>query len=93
VIIANNPNGHVIEVSTRERWANPNANNVVIQNMTMLHAATRAFGSALSSDTRAGFALVPRRRVPALAAALGVSVDELREQTPVCMAINVQIGT
>jgi hypothetical protein len=37
--------------------------------------------------------LVPGNRVPALAAALGVRVDELRGQTPVCMAINVQIGT
>lgn len=40
VILADDPTGHVVEVTTRQYWINPKSDHVTIQGFTMKHAAT-----------------------------------------------------
>jgi hypothetical protein len=55
VVLADNPAGHTLEVSTRKRWVNVLSDNVTLTNLTMRHAATGAFEHSVSSDLHRGF--------------------------------------
>ncbi len=48
VIIADNPLGHLVEVTIRTRWITGQADNVTIQGFTMRHAASGALDGGLS---------------------------------------------
>ncbi len=50
VIMADDPRGHMIEVTTREYWITGQSDNVTIQGFTMKHAAPPAQHGALSND-------------------------------------------
>jgi hypothetical protein len=50
VILADNPAGHLLEVSTRNRWVITGADNVTIQGFTMRHAGVDAQTGAVSND-------------------------------------------
>jgi hypothetical protein len=50
VVLADNPSGHLIEVSTRPRWIVTAADDVTIQGMTMRHAGNSALVGAISND-------------------------------------------
>lgn len=49
VILADDPNGHLIEVTTREYWVVGKADNVTVQGFTMKHAANRPQTGAISN--------------------------------------------
>src|SRR5262249_49457124 len=55
VVLGDSPSGHTIEVSTRKRWLNTNSSNVKLTNLTLRHAATGSFETAISSDLQTGF--------------------------------------
>jgi hypothetical protein len=57
VILADNPAGHTVEVSTRRSWIDTEADNVTIQNMTMRHAANAAQSGAVGNQNRNGWTL------------------------------------
>jgi hypothetical protein len=48
--LGDNPNGHVVEISTRPRWIVTAADGVTIQKMTMRHAGNSALVGAVSND-------------------------------------------
>jgi nitrous oxidase accessory protein NosD len=50
VILADDPRGHMVEVTTRQYWITGKSDNVTIQGFTMKHAATPAQHGALSND-------------------------------------------
>ncbi len=50
VILADDPRGHLVEVTTRQYWIIGQSDNVIIQGFTMKHAATPAQYGALSND-------------------------------------------
>lgn len=49
VILADDPNGHLVEVTTREYWVVGRAGNVTIQGFTMKHAGNRPQTGAISN--------------------------------------------
>jgi hypothetical protein len=50
IVLADNPSGHLVEVSTRPRWIVTAADGVTIQSMTMRHAGNSAIVGAISND-------------------------------------------
>jgi hypothetical protein len=50
VVLAHDPNGHMVEVSTRPRWIVTASDGVTIQGMTMRHAGNSALVGAISND-------------------------------------------
>jgi parallel beta-helix repeat protein len=50
IVLADNPTGHTVEVTTRARWIVGQAENVTIQNFRMRHAANDAQAGALGND-------------------------------------------
>jgi hypothetical protein len=50
VILADDPRGHMVEVTMRQFWIIGRADNVTIQGFTMKHAATPAQQGAISND-------------------------------------------
>jgi parallel beta-helix repeat protein len=57
IILADNPAGHVIEVSTRTMWIDTESDNVTIQGLTMRHAANPAQVGAVGNQGRNGWTL------------------------------------
>ena len=57
LVLADNPSGHVIEVTTRQRWAITAADGVTIQGFTMKHAGNDAQSGAISNDRHANWTL------------------------------------
>jgi hypothetical protein len=57
VVIRDDPTGHVMEVSTRERWVDTQADNVTIQGFTFWHAANSAETGAIGNQNRNGWTL------------------------------------
>jgi hypothetical protein len=57
VVLANNPGGHVVEVSTRTGWIDTQSDNVTIQGLTMRHAANQAQIGAVGNQGRNGWTL------------------------------------
>jgi Right handed beta helix region len=57
VVLADNPAGHVVEVSTRTRWINTLSDNVTVQNFTLVHAANAAQTGAIGNQNRNGWTL------------------------------------
>lgn len=49
IVLGQDPNGRMIEVSTREYWARGAANNVTVEGFTMKHAANRAQTGAVNN--------------------------------------------
>jgi hypothetical protein len=50
IILADNPSGHLVEVSTRPRWVVTGADGITIQGFTMRQAANGALTGAVSND-------------------------------------------
>jgi hypothetical protein len=50
VLLADDPKGHTVEVSTRTTWVKSLVDGVVVEGMTMRHAANDALTGALSND-------------------------------------------
>jgi hypothetical protein len=61
VVLADNPAGHVIEVSTRTRWVDTQSDNVTIQNFTFWHAANAAETGAIGNQNRNSWILQDSR--------------------------------
>jgi parallel beta-helix repeat protein len=57
VILADNPAGHLLEVSTRNRWVITGADNVTIQGFTMRHSGNDAQTGAVSNDNYSSWTL------------------------------------
>lgn len=57
VLLGTDPNGHLVEVTTRERWVDTQANGVTIQGFTFRHAANAAETGALGNQSRDTWAL------------------------------------
>jgi hypothetical protein len=57
VVLADNPAGHVLEVSTRTYWIDTESDNVTIQGLTMRHAANPAQSGAVGNQGRNGWTL------------------------------------
>jgi parallel beta-helix repeat protein len=57
VVLVDNPNGHLVEITVRKRWVNTQSDNVVLTNLAFHDAATGAFESGVSSDIHKGFVL------------------------------------
>lgn len=55
VILADDPTGHLVEVTTREHWVVGAAPNVTIQGFIMKHAASRAQDGALRNSSFANW--------------------------------------
>jgi parallel beta-helix repeat protein len=56
VILADNPSGHTVEVTTRQRWILAGSDGVTIQGFTMKGAANDAQTGAISNDSLSGTA-------------------------------------
>jgi parallel beta-helix repeat protein len=54
VVLADNPGGHMVEVTTRTNWVVIRSNNVTIQNFTMKHAANDSQSGALTANGYSG---------------------------------------
>ncbi len=50
IVLADDPNGHVIEVTTRTRWVDVQANDVTIEGFRMRHSAVDAQNGAIQPD-------------------------------------------
>jgi parallel beta-helix repeat protein len=50
VVLADNPRGHVIEVTTRSNWIVTQSDGITIRRMTMRHAGNSAVAGAISND-------------------------------------------
>jgi parallel beta-helix repeat protein len=50
VVLANNPNGHVVEVSVRPFWITTKANGVTVRGFTMRHAANDSLTGGISNS-------------------------------------------
>ncbi len=57
VVLADDPAGHVVEVTTRQYWIIGRADNVTIRGFTMKHAATPAQQGALSNGGHANWTI------------------------------------
>jgi hypothetical protein len=57
VVLADNPAGHTVEVSTRIRWIDTESDNVTIQGLTMRHAANPAQVGAVGNQGHNGWTL------------------------------------
>jgi hypothetical protein len=57
VILADDPAGHAVEVSTRSRWIITATDNVTIRGFTMRHAANDALSGAISNDGHSAWVL------------------------------------
>lgn len=57
VVLHDDPNGHTVEVATRERWVDTESDNVTIQGMTFWHAANAAETGAIGNQNRNGWTL------------------------------------
>jgi hypothetical protein len=57
VVLHDNPSGHVLEVTTRERWVDTESDDVTIQGMTFWHAANPAETGAIGNQNRNGWTL------------------------------------
>lgn len=57
VVLTSDPAGRLVEVSTRDRWLSPQANDVVVARMTLKHAMTMAQDLSIGSENRDGFVL------------------------------------
>lgn len=55
VVLADNPSGHTVEVSTRVSWVLSQSDGITIAGMTMRHAANDALYGALSNDGYSGW--------------------------------------
>jgi hypothetical protein len=52
VVLHDDPTGHVVEVTTRERWVDTESDNVTIENFTFWHAANPAESGAIGNQNR-----------------------------------------
>jgi parallel beta-helix repeat protein len=52
--IADDPSGHVVEVSTRQRWVEVKADGVSIQGFTMRHCVNDSQSGCIASDQHSG---------------------------------------
>lgn len=50
IVLADDPKGHIVEVSTRSTWLSVHADNVTVDGFTMQHAANEAQRGALIAD-------------------------------------------
>jgi parallel beta-helix repeat protein len=57
VVLRDDPNGHVVEVTTRERWVDTQSDDVTIQGLTFWHAANPAESGAIGNQNRNGWTL------------------------------------
>src|SRR5262249_13582035 len=57
VVLSEDPNGHTIEVTTRERLVDTQSDNVTIQGMTFWHAGNPAESGAIGNQNRDGWTL------------------------------------
>jgi parallel beta-helix repeat protein len=57
VVLHDDPSGHVVEVTTRERWVDTQSDNVTIQGMTFWHAANPAETGAIGNENRNAWTL------------------------------------
>jgi hypothetical protein len=57
VALADNPAGHTVEVTTRQRWLITAADGVTIQGFTMKHAGNDAQSGAIANDRHANWTL------------------------------------
>jgi hypothetical protein len=55
VLLASDPSGHTVEVSTRTAWLIPQVDGGTVTNFTMAHAANDAHTSAISNGGRANW--------------------------------------
>jgi hypothetical protein len=55
VLLATNPAGHTVEVTTRTTWIVPQADGGTVTNFTMAHAANNAQSAPLSNANRANW--------------------------------------
>ncbi len=72
VILAINPIGHTVEVTTRKTWAITRADDVTISNFTFRHAATAAQEHAIGNDDRANWTLSHSTLTDAHGTAIGL---------------------
>jgi Right handed beta helix region len=72
VILADDPSGHVIEVSTRTRWLVTAADNVTIQGFIMRHAANDAQTGAVANDGFSNWTLQDNALADAHGANVGI---------------------
>lgn len=57
VIVHDDPGGHVMEVSTRDRWIDTQSDNVTIQGFKFWHAANAAETGSIGNQSRNGWTL------------------------------------
>jgi hypothetical protein len=57
VVLGEDPTGHLMEVTTRERWVDTESDTVTIQNFTFAHAANAAQTGAVGNQNRDGWTL------------------------------------
>jgi hypothetical protein len=57
VVLADDPSGHLVEVTTRPRWIVTSADGVTIQGFAMRHAGNGAAAGAISNDGRSRWTL------------------------------------
>ena len=57
VLLHDDPTGHVVEVSTRERWVDSQSDNVTIQGFSFWHASNAAETGAIGNQDRNGWTL------------------------------------
>ena len=57
VILGDNPEGHTVEVTTRQAWIVARSDDVTVENFTMKHAANDAQAGALSSGDRSNWTM------------------------------------
>ena len=57
VILGSNPAGRVVEVTTRDKWLLPQANDVTVTGFSMRHAGTHGQGWAIGNNDQMRFTL------------------------------------
>ncbi|MDQ6672250.1 MAG: right-handed parallel beta-helix repeat-containing protein [Chloroflexota bacterium] len=72
VILAVNPVGHTVEVTTRKAWAITQADNVTITNFTFRHAATAGQEHAIGNDGHANWVISNSSLIDAHGSAIGL---------------------
>jgi parallel beta-helix repeat protein len=57
IVLHDDPTGHTVEVTTRERWVDTQSDNVTIQGFAFWHAANAAETGAIGNQDRTGWTL------------------------------------
>jgi parallel beta-helix repeat protein len=57
ILLADDPRGRLVEVTTRERWLSTEADGVTVRGFRMRHAASRPQDGAISNDGRSDWTL------------------------------------